>query len=113
MFEGKPAEWEDAVGILLQIEKVVADLGAHTALTGSCLYKGKSDKDIDIIIYPHATNDPYRKDEILQAIKDIGKLGVVNHKGWWYFQTTRPYVDKDVVIINFDGFRVDLFFLLL
>mgnify|MGYP003625115206 CR=1 FL=1 len=33
----------------------------HAALGGSCLYKGSSEKDIDVIIYPHDASLPTTK----------------------------------------------------
>ncbi len=31
---------------------------AHCGLTGGCLFKGFSSKDIDVIIYSHNINEP-------------------------------------------------------
>jgi hypothetical protein len=75
---------------------------AHCGLTGGCLFKGFSSKDIDIIIYSHNINEPYSKEWIFAQIKDI----VTPVK-----ETTRDYVDKDVTIADYCGTRVDLFFM--
>lgn len=109
-FAGDPVTWEDAVSVLLKVEAVIAPLGAHTALTGSCIYKGGSSKDIDIVIYPHNCEEPVAKSVLLDALRKERLLQDINHQGMWYFQTSREYIDKDVVLVKIDGFRVDLFF---
>ena len=75
---------------------------AHCGLTGGCLFKGFSSKDIDIIIYSHDIASPYSKDWVMEQIKDIVTF---------VRQTTADYVDKDVVIADHFGQRVDLFFM--
>ena len=112
VFDSRPVQWEDAVAIVLDIEKVLDPLGAHTALTGSCLYKGKSRKDVDIVIYPHDANNPPEKMDLLSALRANLVLEPVNKKGYWHYDTTREYVDKEVSIIFIQGIRIDLFFLL-
>ena len=46
---------EDAVRVLRIVEAEVAPLGWHAALGGSTIVQGHSQKDIDIILYPHDT----------------------------------------------------------
>lgn len=90
-----------------ELEEIIRPFRAHCALTGSCLYKGESEKDVDIIIYSHQkNNDPYNKDEILKAMADSGFITA----GIPPYQTTPNYLDKDVVLIDNAGQRIDLFF---
>lgn len=112
VFDSVPVQREDAVTIALDIERVIAPLGAHTALTGSCLYRGESKKDVDIVVYPHNADDPPAKMDLLNALHEQLELGIVNKKGWWHCDTTREYVDKEVSIIFIRGVRIDIFFLL-
>jgi len=44
---------EEAVWVIERLEPVMANLGAHVALAGSVAYRGTSDKDLDLILYPH------------------------------------------------------------
>jgi hypothetical protein len=44
---------EQAMDVIEGLEPVMSELGAHVGLTGSILYKGQSEKDLDLIIYPH------------------------------------------------------------
>lgn len=106
---------EQAVEVCRKVEALISPHGAHCALTGSCLYKGESKKDIDIIIYSHQLSEKYPKEKVLEAIKphvsqhDFGfdHLGDGEH----FFQTNTKYIDKDVVLCVIDGFRIDLFFM--
>lgn len=108
--QGKPVTQQEAIELCLKVEAVIAPLGAHCGLTGSCLYKGQSGKDVDIIIYSHqAIIDPYNKEILLDALVKSGLLAQ-EKDGSYFFQTTANYLDKDVVICTVDGFRVDFFF---
>lgn len=44
---------EEALKFIRTLEEKVKPYGFHCGLTGSVLYKGYSEKDLDIIIYPH------------------------------------------------------------
>ncbi len=44
---------EDGITFVRELESKLAPLGYHCGLTGSVLYKGFSNKDLDVIIYPH------------------------------------------------------------
>ena len=45
---------EEAIWVVERLEPLLAEVGAHCALSGSVMYRGTSDKDLDLIIYPHA-----------------------------------------------------------
>lgn len=48
---------EDGINICKYIEPILAENGLHCALAGSLVYKGWSNKDIDIFIYNHRPSD--------------------------------------------------------
>lgn len=97
---------EEGLSICRMIETLIKPLRAHCALTGSLLYRGDSEKDANVIIYSHdAVNDPYDKQEILNALSPILQQPP--------YQTSANYFNKDVVILEIAGTeptRVDLFF---
>lgn len=44
---------EEAFCVIEKLEPALSAIGAHVALGGSVAYRGTSDKDLDLIIYPH------------------------------------------------------------
>lgn len=44
---------DSAVKFLRKLEAVIEPSGYHCGLHGGVLYKGTSEKDLDVIIYPH------------------------------------------------------------
>jgi hypothetical protein len=44
---------EEAFLVIEKLEPKLADVGTHVALAGSVACRGESDKDLDLIIYPH------------------------------------------------------------
>lgn len=47
----------DAVTIAARLEPLIAKrFNLHLAIGGSCVYRGHSEKDIDVFIYPHNKN---------------------------------------------------------
>jgi hypothetical protein len=88
-------------------EPVAASLGAHLALTGSTIFKGESQKDTDIICYPHDPKVPFDKKALATALW----LVITNVDDF------EAYANKDygrcVAICqdNDTGSRFDLFFM--
>jgi hypothetical protein len=78
----------------------------HVALGGSVLHKGFSNKDLDIIIYPHKTTHQginWMKSALRQfGLVEISDRGAV-HSGYGD--------DKDVIQYEYQNKRVDIFFL--
>ncbi len=68
-------ELEDGICICKLLEPVLCEQGLHCALAGSLVYKGWSNKDIDIFIYPHECNDikSISYDEIWKALYKVFK----------------------------------------
>jgi hypothetical protein len=97
--------WDLATGIVVarKVEAVVTKHGGHCALGGSVMYKGASDKDLDIFVYPHDTGLPFKRGAIIDGLNKIG----FTHK----YENKSPYITKDVEIFEYQGRRVDVFFL--
>lgn len=93
----------DAVEFCREIEPTLARIGYHCGLTGSCLYKGESSKDMDIIIYPHNVNATKPESEIMDA---LGVNGVTKA-----FNEPASTADKLVWVGRTKNTRVDFFFL--
>ena len=47
---------DEAIWVVEKLEPKLAEMGAHCALAGSILYRGTSDKDLDLVIYPHQSD---------------------------------------------------------
>ena len=100
----------DAVKICREIEPKLRGIGYHCGLTGSTLYAGESSKDVDIIIYPH---DIKKQIPLTTVIKIIGATTEMYHsQGDFIADKIVPSTtDKLVVVADYLGTRVDLFFL--
>ncbi len=94
---------ESAVELCREIEPHLAKIGYHCGLTGSCLYKGSSFKDVDVILYPHQVKEKRPKEDVLQVLSGLGFVP--------RYQTQRSCVDKDVLLLGREDRRVDCFFL--
>ena len=90
-------------------EPIAAARNFHLGLTGSVLFKGFSEKDFDVIAYPHNPNMPHDKKALLLALG----LGMDAR----HVESFENYADKDYgrcVAITKDpatGLRVDVLFM--
>ena len=99
-----PVTMAEAIELARALEAIAIPLGYHVALAGSCLHAGGSKKDIDILVYAHDPIDgTHDKARFLAEYRELG--------GKKLFQTTTNYVNRDVVLSEIAGKRVDLFFL--
>lgn len=78
----------------------------HFAMGGSVMYRGKSIKDLDLIVYPHGTiytedGISYTKDYIIDSLRKLGYSTIEEPKP---FQAVVPMLDPD-------GKRIDFFFM--
>jgi hypothetical protein len=98
--------FEEARGFCYQLHKHLELFGYGVGITGGTLWRGTSDKDIDVIIYP------YKRisgdfDTMYKSLPDFGLkfTGLPNNN--------IGYTDdgKRVEIWDFQGKRIDLFFL--
>lgn len=86
-----------------QVESALGPLGAHVALGGSCLYRGSSEKDVDLFVYPHKTTEPPDEAHVIHVLSSIG----------FKFMSERPHEqygdDKRVLQFEYQEKRVDVF----
>jgi len=97
---------EDALSLSRELEATAAVNGFHVGITGSVLRDGFSDKDLDIVVFPHNTTDAPSQDKVHAMF--YAHHRIVN----W---TLRPHGDygdgKEVWTAIRDGKRIDFFFL--
>lgn len=94
---------KNAVALIRLMEPILAAAGYHAALAGSVLIKGGSEKDTDIIIYPHNPKKQIANSELCQLLTPLGFT-------YW----TNNYIDypgRQIQRSHYAGRRVDLFFL--
>lgn len=100
----------DALELCGVIEKVISKIGFHVGLRGGVLMRGKSDHDLDLIIYPHDSTVCRAKllyDELRVMGLDRQKTVAECHAGW----RLRGSSDKKNVEIWTTGERViDIFY---
>lgn len=65
---------ELGIEICEKLEAELVPLGLHVALSGSLLYRGESNNDIDIIIYPHDWGHSTRElaESLFNRFKELG-----------------------------------------
>lgn len=101
---------EKAVEVCREIEDKLKPIGYHCGLTGSILYKGESEKDIDIIVYPHQIKETVSLNKILDTLGVYTEM--YGTQGCQKPLTIAPSTtDKLVVVCEYKGIRVDLFVL--
>lgn len=94
---------QDGVDLIRIVEPILIEIGYHCALHGSVLYKGASEKDIDIIIYPHKIDSLKPEAEIFTVLLAVGITPTFDHP--------RSKCDKVIWPCSAQGRRVDLFFM--
>lgn len=95
---------EQALKCSRTVEAALEPLGYHVALTGGCLFRGGSDKDIDLVVYPHNPQAERPENWEQQVEAALVAAGLVDR-----FTTDLNYVNRVVWIMAWDGIRVDLF----
>lgn len=91
---------QQGIELAQRLEPKFAEFGYHIGLTGSVLFKGTSEKDIDFVLYPH---DP---EKTLGAQEIAYKIATFADKRPWCI-TDSPYVNRTVIIASIGGVRVD------
>lgn len=126
---------EDGVRLIRALEPYMRQIGAHVGVTGGVLFKGSSQKDLDVIVYPHTTAKPPTLEEVEGVLRGVGlsnlpdeghQPGVSNRS-----LSSRPFQSAKNALSNFwsrvankngdekiitvwtdqNGRRVDVFFL--
>lgn len=99
---------EKSIEICREIEDKLKPISYHCGLTGSTLYKGESEKDIDIIVYPHQISNTVSLNKILETLGVYTEM--YGTQGCQKPITIRPSTtDKLVVVCEYKGIRIDLF----
>lgn len=95
----------DAIVWIQKKEQQCEPFGVHLGLTGSCLYHGQSEKDFDVIVYPHG-NKPFTNDDLTRL---IARLGLEVEQ----FPATNLSYSRSVFICRdpLTNLRIDLIFL--
>ena len=96
-----------AIEICRELEPIFAGFGHHVGLTGGCLYKDGERKDADLIVYPHQAKDVSSVDTLLDVIEARTALRFVRVGTG----VTSGYDLKAVRVMDYNGERIDLFFL--
>jgi hypothetical protein len=96
---------ETAFQFLEPLEKFLADNGYHCALGGGVMYKGTSDKDLDVIVYPHNRDNCVLVDMLWERLRGfLSPRKAVKAGG-----SCRD--SKDVRVFYVADRRIDFFFL--
>lgn len=111
---------ETAAPVARMVEGVALDFGYHVALGGGVLYRGESEKDLDIFVYLHTTFDSANKVEIkrspVQLMEQLQSVGFtpLTDKGKGSGACEGPQVGryKQVFRALFNSRRVDIIFLM-
>lgn len=96
---------ETAIPFLAALEEFFAQNGYHCALGGSVMYRGDSDKDLDVIVYPHIREDCLPVDILWERL--VGHLAPSEAR-----KAVGSCRDgKDVRVMLVCDRRIDFFFL--
>ncbi len=91
------------LAIARELEPKVAEIGGHVAIGGSCVYRGYSKKDMDIMLYPHKKESPLVHLTVWNLLVSLG------------WEDAKPNSEAtripDVLVMQKDGIRVDFFIL--
>ena len=102
---------EKAISVCREIQEKLKPIGYNCGLTGSTLYDGESTKDIDIIVYPHQITNQKTLQEVFIALEHFHTNMFPSQSRNWIEEITPSTTDKLVVVGDYKGIRVDLFFL--
>lgn len=95
----------DAVEIARKLEPEASKWGLHIAIGGSCVYRGWSEKDIDVFIYPHNRQVVIDRQQIAIWLSTLGYDFREPDK------CSTKIADVYVTTCRTTGRRVDFFFL--
>ena len=91
------------LAIAREFEPKIAELGGHVAIGGSCVYRGYSTKDMDLMFYPHKKENPLNKQAVINLLYALG---------WAEVRTPVSGTEvPDVLVMQKDELRVDFFIL--
>lgn len=93
----------EAIAIARTVEVCANKYGHYVALAGSCLWKGESSNDVDLIIYPHRGEES-TTEAVYTAIAEC--LGAKA-----FFQVKHETPSHLVIRLDIGALIVDLFFI--
>lgn len=102
---------EDGLAVLRSLEGLLSTVGFHVALAGSVMRCGRSEKDLDVIVYPHRA--PCRDfSPVATALEQMGFTRVRTasemRKYWSEKNLLLTYDHKHVEVwLDNDGRRID------
>ena len=77
----------DAIALCREVELICPDFGCHVALTGGCLYKDGSRKDLDLLFYRIRQFQRIDVDGLFGA---LARIGIERGAGTgWVIKATR------------------------
>lgn len=76
------ADMETAIELCQKIEMFAPNYGCHVALTGGCLYKNGSRKDIDILFYRIRQVEKIDHEGLKSALVSLLGFGEITGFGW-------------------------------
>lgn len=92
---------EDGINVCKMLEPILNKLDCHVGLLGSLVYKGYSDKDIDIAIYSRVI---YQKINIVNLVRVLSDAGVIFDPDNSSNSSSPGLIRAEIL-----GFNVDLF----
>ncbi len=99
---------EHAVAIARRLENLIFEKFAlHVAIGGSCVYRGTSEKDVDIFLYPHTKETPIDRLLIMEWLIQQGFEPRTIRDGDDFTQVP----DVLVTMEKATGIKADFFFL--
>ncbi len=102
---------ESALEWLRPIDAKLREVGAFTAITGGCMYRGHSHKDLDVVVMNLDTEPGMNKSAAVLCLKMLGLKRVQDAKKVRKYQKRAGGKDVEVWSLP-DGRRVDFFFYL-
>jgi hypothetical protein len=97
---------EDALLLIRELEPAFAAEGYHLGLTGSVLYKGESEKDLDLIAYAHDARVKVWSREEFEAFLKSHRFNVLPRGSTNFYD-----FNKEVLVSYRGDQRVDFFHL--
>lgn len=92
-----------AIEICRGLENLLSPRGFHCALTGSVLYKGYSENDLDIIIYRHKSGEVIKHEDIFPLLENAGMK-------YLHRINVEKYGDnKEVHRLTYNDIKLDIF----
>lgn len=103
--------WDLALGlqIVRKIERIAALHGAHVALGGGVMKRGRSTHDLDVVLFPHNGPNGFHYEALVEALAAVGitrwRTVAQVHRHWRSIGATD---DKHVEVFAWRNRRIDI-----